>query len=79
MTTTEKHIVKTYSKLFESLSALGKIELMELLAKSLKKDKKNKEKEFFKSFGAFGSDTPAEEIAREIRESRKFRSSDLKL
>lgn len=79
MTAVEKHIVKTYSRLFEGLSSLGKIELMEFLAKSLKRDKKKKEKEFFKSFGTFGSNKSAEEIAREIKASRKFKKKDLKL
>lgn len=39
MTTAERHIVKTYARLFEGLSYLSKLELMELLAKSLKKRK----------------------------------------
>lgn len=79
MATVEKYIVKTYSGLFEGLSSISKLELMEFLAKSLKKDKKRKEKDFFDSFGAFGSDKPAEEIIREIKESRHFRKRDLKL
>lgn len=36
MTHTEKHIVKTYSFLFESLSSISKLELIENLAKSHK-------------------------------------------
>ena len=79
MTIAERHIVKTYSRLFDGLSSLSKIELMELLAKSLKKGRRKKEEEFFKSFGAFGSDKPAEEIAREIKERRHFKKRDLKL
>jgi hypothetical protein len=38
----------------------------------LKKEKKSKEKDFYKSFGAFESDKSAEEMIKEIRESRKF-------
>ena len=38
MTNTEKYIIETYSVLFDSLSSIGKIELLEKLAKSLKKD-----------------------------------------
>lgn len=83
MTTAERHIVKTYARLFEGLSYISKLELMELLAKSLKKENPDKEaqkeKEFFKSFGAFGSDKSAEEIAREIKESRRFREKDLNI
>jgi len=47
------------------------------LTKSLKKDKKSKESEFLKSFGAFDSDKSADELIKEIRESRKFRNKDL--
>lgn len=78
MTHAERHIIETYSGLFESLSAVSKLELLERLAKSIKKGKTSTEKDFFKSFGAFASDKPAEEIAKEIRESRKFRTKDLK-
>ncbi len=77
MTPAEKYIVKTYSRLFEGLSSLSKIELTESLVKSLKKDRKKKEKEFFDAFGAFSSDKSPEEIAREIKESRNFRKRDL--
>lgn len=79
MTHAEKHIVETYSSLFESLSSISKLELLEKLAKSIRKERKNKEKEFFKSFGAFASDKPAEEIINEIKGSRKFREKDLNL
>ena len=78
MTTIDKNIIETYSGLFEGLSPLNKMELIEKLVKSLKLDNKSKEKEFFKSFGAFGSDKPAEEIVSEIRESRKFRNKEIK-
>ena len=78
MTHAEKHIVETYSGIFESLSSVSKLELIEKLAKSIRKDTKSKEKEFFKSFGAFASKKSAEEIAKEIKESRKFRVKDLK-
>ena len=79
MTHAERHIIETYSELFEGLSAVSKLELLERLAKSIRKGRKPKEEEFFRSFGAFASDKPAEEIAREIRESRKFRDKELKL
>lgn len=78
MTHTEKYIIESYSGLFDSLSSVGKIELLEKLAKSLKRDTKTQEEDFFKSFGAFGSDKPAEEITAEIKASRKFRKKDLK-
>jgi len=78
MTQVERHIVETYSGLFDNLSPSSKLELLEKLAKSLRKDIKSKEKEFFKSFGAFASEKSAEEIAKEIKDNRKFREKDLK-
>lgn len=79
MTHAERHIVETYSELFESLSSVSKLELLERLAKSIKKGRMSNEKEFFRSFGGFASDKPAEEINKEIKESRKFRTKDLKM
>ncbi|MDY3364449.1 hypothetical protein PG623_10660 [Riemerella anatipestifer] len=78
MTYAERHIVETYSGIFERLSSVSKLELIERLAKSIRKESKSKDKEFFKSFGAFASNKSAEDIAREIKESRKFRKKDLK-
>jgi hypothetical protein len=77
MTHAERHIVDTYSELFESLSSVSKLELLERLAKSIKKGMKLNEKDFFSSFGAFASDKPAEEIVKDIRESRKFKTRHL--
>lgn len=79
MTHAERHIIETYSGLFDGLSAVGKLELLERLAKSIRKGKKSREKEFFDSFGAFASEKSAGDIAKEIRDSRKFRVKDLKL
>lgn len=79
MTVADKYIIETYSNLFEGLNSINKIELLEKLAKSLQREKKNREKEFFKSFGAFGSEKSAEDINREIKESRKFNREDLRL
>jgi DNA-binding transcriptional ArsR family regulator len=79
MTHAERHIIETYSELFESLSSESKLELLERLAKSIRKGRKSKEKDFFSSFGGFASEKPAEEIIKDIRESRKFRSKDLKI
>ena len=71
MTYTDRHIIKAYSELFEGLSSLNKIELIENLSKSLKTEKKTKESRFYKSFGAFSSDKSAEEIIADIKSSRK--------
>ena len=79
MTRAERHIVETYSELFESLSPASKLELLERLEKSIRNDRKSNEKDFFSSFGGFVSEKPAEKIIKEIRESRKFRPKDLNL
>lgn len=78
MSYTERHIVETYSGLFEGLSSLSKIELIESLSKSLKTDKSKRETKFYKSFGAFSSEKSAEEIIADIKSSRKFRNKEIK-
>jgi len=70
--------VEAYSILFEGLSSLSKIELIEKLSKSLKKEKVVKESSFFKSFGAFASEKTAEEITKDIKSSRKFKNKEIK-
>lgn len=72
MTYTEKHIVETYSELFEGLSSNCKAELIENLSKSLKAEKKEKENEFYASFGAFSSEKFAGELIADLKSSRKF-------
>ena len=72
----DKHIVETYSILFESLSSLNKIELIESLTKSLKREKKQIKDTFYDSFGAFSNEKSAEEIVAEIKSSRKFRTKE---
>ena len=79
MTYTERHIVETYSNLFEGLSSTSKMELIESLSKSLKKEKKSKDSNFYKSFGAFASEKSAKEIIAEIKAARKFRTNEIKL
>ncbi len=77
MSYAEKHIVQTYSNLFEGLSSLSKLELIEYLSKSLKSKQNVKEKNFFSSFGTFSSDKSAEDIIEEIKSSRKFIHKDI--
>lgn len=79
MSYTDKHIVETYSMLFDGLSSLSKIELIEKLTKSLKKEKTVKEDIFFKSFGAFSNEKSAEEIITDLKSSRKFRAKEIRL
>jgi hypothetical protein len=79
MSYTDRHIVETYSSLFEGLSSVSKIELIESLSKSLKVENTTKDKKFYKSFGAFASDRSAEKIVAEIKASKKFRTKEIKL
>ncbi|MBP6386848.1 MAG: hypothetical protein KA327_09540 [Pseudarcicella sp.] len=78
MNYTDRHIVDTYSSLFEGLSFLNKIELIERLSKSLKTEKSTKDDKFYNSFGAFCSEQSAEEIIANIKSSRKFRNKEIK-
>ncbi len=78
MAYTDKHIVETYSELFEGLSSINKIKLIESLSKSLKTQNKTKESNFYKSFGAFPSDKSADEIISDLRSSRRFRKKEIK-
>ena len=77
MTHTEKNIVETYAYLFEGLSAVSKLQLIESLSKSLRLDKKDKTDAFYTSFGGFASNKSAEELVVEMKASRKFRDKDL--
>jgi len=77
MSYADKHIVETYSGLFEGLSSDNKLELIETLSKSLKIEEKSKDESFYKAFGAWTSDKTAEEIIADIRSSRVFRKKDI--
>jgi hypothetical protein len=77
MNYTERHIIETYSTMFNGLSSLSKIELIESLTKSLKKDKTQKTDTFYECFGAFSSEKTAEEIVLEIKSSRKFKNKEI--
>ncbi len=78
MNYTDRHIVETYSGLFEGLSSLSKIELIESLSKSLKTEKTSTDSKFYKSFGAFSSKKTANQIVVDIKSSRKFRNKEIK-
>jgi hypothetical protein len=77
MSYTEKHIIETYSMLFNGLSSLSKIKLIESLTKSLKKEKIAKTDTFYKSFGAFSNEKTPEEIIIDIKSSRKFKNKEI--
>ena len=77
MSYAEKHIIETYSMLFNGLSPLCKLKLIENLTKSLTKDKIEKVDDFYSSFGAFSDKKSAEEIIHEIKSSRKFTNKEI--
>lgn len=77
MTYTDKHIVASYAGLFEGLSTISKLELIESLSKSLRREEADKETRFYDSFGAFASEKVAEEIVTDIKASRQFRKKDI--
>ena len=78
MTFTDKNIIENYFGLFESLNSMSKLELIEKLTKSLKAETKSKENNFYKSFGAFSTEKTSDEINKEIKSSRKFRTKEIK-
>jgi len=51
------------------------------MIESIKKEKKDalREKNFFTTFGAWESELSAEDLAKEIRESRNFRNREIDL
>ncbi len=77
MDAVERRIVASYSGLLEGLSSFSKMELIAHLSKSLKTEEKSNDAAFYQSFGAFASEKPAEEIIRDIKESRKFRNEEI--
>lgn len=77
MSYVDQHIIATYSRLFEGLSAVNKIQLFERLTKVIKKEKSTKTETFYKSFGAFSSEKSADEIIRDIKSSRKFKIKEI--
>ena len=79
MSFTDRQIIESYEGLFEGLSSLNKIELIESLSRSLKSDLKEKDATFFNSFGAFPGNRTAEEIIEDIKASRKFSDKDITL
>lgn len=64
-------LINNYFELFCRLSFQGKQELMSKLKKAMKKEN-NLDESFFSSFGSLQSDSSAQEIIEEIRNSRNF-------
>ncbi|HET8860575.1 hypothetical protein [Marivirga sp.] len=77
MTIVEKHIVNSYSKIFDMLNKRIKLKLIEKLEKSISKSRDSDDKIFYSSFGKFSSEKSAKEIFSEIKANRGFKSRDL--
>lgn len=73
----DRNIIDAYTNLFDGLSFLNKIELIERLSKSLKVKDSEKNRKFYGSFGAFESSKSAEEIITDIKSSRKFKNKEI--
>ena len=78
MTLTERHIVDTYSSLFEGLKPEYKLALIERLKQSLRAKKIEKEENFFATFGALASDKSKEDFFSDYKTSRYFRKRPTK-
>jgi hypothetical protein len=65
-------LVDGYLRLLENLSPGNKLDLISKLTLSVKTDITDRKKSFKKSFGAFESSKSAEEINKELRESKVF-------
>ena len=66
------NLINGYLGLMRNLSPDNKLDLIEKLTKSLKVDLNTKKKSLRRAFGAFQSDKTADELIKEIRESRTF-------
>ena len=65
-------IIDGYIRLLDNLSPSNKLDLISKLTLSVKSDISEKKKSFYKAFGAWNSKQTAEEIIKEIRNSRSF-------
>jgi hypothetical protein len=67
-----KTLIEGYLQLLENLSPSNKLDLISKLTLSVKTDITNRKKTFYEAFGAWESKESAEEIIRDIRNSRVF-------
>lgn len=65
-------LINGYIQLLRNLSPDSKLDLIEKLTKSLRIDLTMNRKSLRRAFGAFQSDKTADELIKEIRESRTF-------
>lgn len=65
-------IIEGYMQLLNSLSTKDKLDLIAKLTLSVKNEVSEKKTSFYQAYGAWDSDQPAEELVKEIRDSRSF-------
>ena len=65
-------LIEGYLQLLENLSPSNKLDLISKLTLSVKTDITNRKKTFYEAFGAWESKESAEEIIRDIRNSRVY-------
>lgn len=65
-------LIDGYIGLLRNLSPDNKLDLIEKLTKSLRRDLSRNRKSLKRAFGAFQSDKTADQLIKEIRESRNF-------
>ncbi len=65
-------LIDGYLKLLDNLSPSNKLDLISKLTLSVKSDITDRKKNFYKAFGAWESKQTADQIIKEIRDSRSF-------
>lgn len=65
-------LIDGYLRLLENLSPSNKLDLISKLTLSVKSDMSDRKKSFYKAFGAWESKQTAEEIIKDIHDSRTF-------
>ena len=66
------NLIKTYLDLLKNLSSESKLELISKLLKSMKNPKNSKKGSIKSLYGAFISKQSADDLIREIKQSRNF-------
>jgi len=69
---TNKTLIDGYLQLLENLSPSNKLDLIAKLTASVKTDVTDNKTSFYKAFGAWESKKTADEIIKEIHDSRTF-------
>ncbi|MBK9726954.1 MAG: hypothetical protein IPO86_02440 [Saprospiraceae bacterium] len=65
-------LIEGYSKMLDNLSPSNKLDLISKLTLSVKTDITDRKKSFYKAFGAWKSKQSADNIIKDIRNSRTF-------